>query len=245
MKNSNFVKLAILNAGIAAVGITAYSPGLIGLRLSDPSVFRAGMSIIVGLGLVFGFGYGNYKLLQPEKKQIYTKENVVDVTDAVAILEKYNQDKYFGSIAKTAVSQVERLRRSTERAEMEIQAKFEAPSMSYDKYHNVVSTAVSVALENLVSLANRIKLYDSKEYDRLLTTYKQDNIPDDIQEKQIALFEKNKEMALKSIQKNEELILDLDTLSMELTGANYESSKDGETLLAEIEVLTNEVKYYI
>lgn len=240
------MKMVLLNASIVAIAIIAYSPGFWGLRPSDPSIFKAGMSIILGLGLVCGFGMGNYKLLQPEKRQILVaKENVVDVSGAIEILERFKGDKQYGKIAKTAIEQVDRLRRSTERAEMEIKAKFEPASMSYGKYYSVVEAAGSVALENLVSLANRIRLYDGKEYERLISSYKNDNIPDDIQEKQLRLFEKNKELAMQSVAKNEELILNLDTLSMELTSANYESDGSGEALLAEIETLTNEVKYYI
>lgn len=240
------MKMVLLNAGIVATAIIAYSPGFLGLRPFDPSIFKAGMSIILGLGLVSGFGMGNYKLLQPEKRQILVaKENVVDISGAIEILEKFKSDKQYGKIAKTAIEQVDRLKRSTERAEMEIKAKFEPASMSYDKYYNVVEAAGTVALENLVSLANRIRLYDGKEYERLKSSYRDDNIPDDIQEKQLRLFEKNKALAMQSVAKNEELILNLDTLSMELTSANYESDGSGEALLTEIETLTNEVKYYI
>lgn len=239
-------KIVLLNTGIVLTAIAAYSPGFIGLRPTDISIFRAGMSIITGLSLATGFGIGNYKLLQPEKKEILVaNKNVVDITEAISILEKYKNDKQFGSVATTAIDQVDRLNRSTTRAEMEIRAKFEPPSMSYEKYHSVIEAAGSVALENLVSLANRIQLYDGKEYERLKRSYKNDNIPDEIQEKQFQLFEKNKALAIQSVNKNEELILNIDTLAMELTSLNYESDEGGDVLLTEIETLTNEVKYYI
>lgn len=241
---NRFTKIAFLNIAIVVITVIGYSPGLLNLRPGDPSILKAGISIILGIALIAGFIFGNYRLLLPEKRQIYTKESVVDVTKAVSILEKYKNDKYVGQIAKTAIEQIDRLNRSTQRAEMEIKAKFGDSALSYDKYHAVIDSAGAMALENLVSLANRLQLYDTTEYERL-KDYKNDDIPDDIQEKQLKLFERNKELASNAINANENLILSLDTLAIELTSANYDAENSGDSLLNEIEALTDEVKYYI
>ena len=239
-----YIKMIILNLLIVVIAIVGYSPGLMNLHLSDPSIFKAGMSIILALILIAIGIFGNMKLLQTERKQIYTLDNVVDVTKAVSILEKFKNDKYIGNIAKTAIEQIDRLNKSTQRAELEIKTKFGDSAMSYDKYHTVIDSASHIALENLVSLANRLQLYDTKEYERL-QNYKNDDIPDEIQEKQIKLFNKNQELVQNAIAANENLILSLDTLSIELTSANCSLDNSGDTLLTEIETLTNEVKYYI
>lgn len=241
---NKFIKIAGFNFIIVAVTVIGYSPGLLCLRPGDPSILKAGMSIILGLGLVASFVIGNYKLLLPQKHQIYTKETVVDMTEAVAVLKQFQNDKYVGQIARTAVEQIERLQRSTKRAEMEIQAKFGDSALSYEKYHTIIDSAGTIALENLISLANRLQLYDTKEYERL-QHYKEDDIPDDIQEKQIGLFQRNIDLASKAVSANENLILSLDTLAIELTSANYNTSNQEDDLLHDIENLTNEVKYYI
>ena len=50
-----YIKLILANLSIAAAAIVLYSPGLINLRLSDYSIFRAGMSIIAALLLILAF----------------------------------------------------------------------------------------------------------------------------------------------------------------------------------------------
>ena len=74
--------------------------------------------------------------------------------------------------------------------------------------------------------------------------YRNDNIPDDIQEKQIALYKENQAKIEGAIAVNENLILKMDTLSMELAKISNSSEADMETMLGEIEELTKEVKYY-
>ena len=77
--------------------------------------------------------------------------------------------------------------------------------LSWDKYHSAVEAANQIALENLISLANRMQLFDEKEYARL-KHYKDDNIPDNIQEKQIKLYKQNLDLIKDAITVNENLV---------------------------------------
>ena len=60
----NFWKLLILNISLVVIAVLTYSGGFLALRPTDPSLLRAGLSILIGLGLVAGLTVGNYRLLR-------------------------------------------------------------------------------------------------------------------------------------------------------------------------------------
>lgn len=159
------------------------------------------------------------------------------------VLEDYTKGKYFGPIARTVMDQIERLNNSCHRAKEAIARKFDKSSMSYEKYFGVVDVAESTANQNIVAMTNRMKFFDEKEYERL-ENYRNDNIPDDIQEKQITLYKENQAKLEQAIAVNENMILKLDTLSMELSNSTDANDESMNTTLDEIEELTKQVKYY-
>ena len=59
-----YLKLAAADLCIAASAVVLYSPGLVNLRLSDYSIFRAGMSIIAAVILITLFFVTNIRLLK-------------------------------------------------------------------------------------------------------------------------------------------------------------------------------------
>lgn len=236
-------KLLLLNLSIVMIAILTYSPGFLYLRPSDESIFRAGMSIIVFLALAFAFCYGNLTLLKTKEKVTYTKENIKDMREAQSILSSYKNGEYFGEIATTAINQISRLETSTQRAKLEIGNKFERGSLSWQKYYGAVEEANSIALDNVISLANRIQFFNEDEYSRL-KKYKYDSIPDDIQSQQLDLYNANMKLIESAVAVNERLILGLDTLSIELSKPG-EIEEQNTNLLSDIKKLTDEVKYYV
>lgn len=233
-----------LNFSIALVAVLCYSPGFWGLSLSSASIFKAGMTIIMAMILLTAFVIGNKSIFfEKEEKRIVSKDDIIDVQQIVTVLTRIKVGNYrnFKEFAKTTLSQVERLQKSISRVQDEINAKFEKGSMSWDRYWSVVDSAGSISLDNIFSIVKRMQMFDESEYIKLKTTYKNDSIPDDIQEKQIALFENNMELIKSAIAANEKLILQLDTLSIELST----SEKEDNFLIDEIESLTQEVKYYV
>ena len=225
------------------IAILTYSPGFLYLRPSDESIFRAGMSSIVFLALAFAFCYGNLTLLKTKEKVTYTKENIKDMREAQSILSSYKNGEYFGEIATTAINQISRLETSTQRAKLEIGNKFERGSLSWQKYYGAVEEANSIALDNVISLANRIQFFNEDEYSRL-KKYKYDSIPDDIQSQQLDLYNANMKLIESAVAVNERLILGLDTLSIELSKPG-EIEEQNTNLLSDIKKLTDEVKYYV
>ena len=242
--DNKIIKMAILNIVIVAVAVLAYSEGFLALRPGDASILRAGMAIFIAVAEVFAFFYGNYQLLSDRPRIAYDRETLTDLSQARAALHSFHGGRFFGRIADTSVEQLDRLGRTMERAERAIGMKFEQGSMTYDRYHSVVQAARDASLANCIALANRMQLFDESEYAKL-QHYREDDIPDDIQEKQLALYKKNMDLIQSSVAANEHLILALDTMSVELTDPqNTDDDGDNAQILDEIAKLTEQVKLY-
>ena len=104
--------------------------------------------------------------------------------------------------------------------------------------------AETAAIKNVVAMANRMRLFDEKEYARL-QHYREDDIPDDIQEEQLRLYQKNFDNVRATIAHNEKLLLKLDALAMEISSSSSgDDTNLNNELIGEIERLTDETKYY-
>lgn len=239
MKKNQWIKTIILNVTIVALGIICYSPGLLGLRITD-SIFRAGCAIIMAPSLTAAFFAGNYMIFRKEQLKFISTEDVSTIDQAIAVLKTYRSGKHFGATVNTIIEQLQRLNKSIERANFAANAAFTAGTMTGEKYMGIISAGGKSALNNIIAMTNRMRLFDEKEYERL-QHYKEDDIPDDIQEQQIELYHKNMELIQQTISLNERIILKLDTLSMEL-GLRKQNYDD--TIIEEIARLTEEAKLY-
>ncbi len=239
-----YLKLAAADLCIAASAVVLYSPGLVNLRLSDYSIFRAGMSIIAAVILITLFFVINIRLLkEPEQKPIML-EDVPDLERAKDILQDYCKGRYFGSLAKTASEQLDRILKCRQRLSVILEQKFTRGTMSWDKFNSTVSAAESSAIKNVVAMANRMCVFDEKEYARL-QNYREDDIPDDIQEEQLRLYQKNLEAIRWTIALNEKILLKLDALAMEISSSASRNDTDwNHELVSEIERLIEETRYY-
>ncbi|MBR1634380.1 MAG: hypothetical protein IJ682_04860 [Lachnospiraceae bacterium] len=238
-----YLKMIILNLAIVLSAVFCYSEGFLALRPWDASILRAGMSIFVAIADVFAFFYGNHALLKPAERSFYTSDAIPDLGKAKEILSAFHGMKYFGKLSDTAAGQIDRLFATLDRADRAIGMKFEGGSMAHDRYRSTVEAARVAAIKNCAGMANRLQMFDEREYEAL-QHYKEDDIPDEIQEKQIALYEKNMENVREAVAANEKLILALDEMSMKLTSADQAGSGDN-AILEEIDKLTEQVKLYI
>ncbi len=236
----NFWKIAALNAGIVLVGVVAYSDGLLGLRPTDPSILRAGLSILTGLGMGAGLIGGNLKLLSSKKKV----ENVQALNEAQVknLLRGYTHSEVFGPLAKTATDQADRTDSAAKRASNAIDLRFGAGTMSGERYRAAVEAARATLQDNLKNVANRMQLFDEEDY-RMLKNDKNDSVPADVRQQKALLYRKNIDEIRKCLSLNEKLILKLDTLTVDISDTD-ENEETADSLLQEITALTDELKYY-
>ena len=239
-----YIKLILANLSIAIAAVILYSPGLVNLRLSDYSIFRAGMSIIAALLLILSFFLVNIRLLKEPDRKPVTLDDVHDLDKAKDILRSHCEGKYFGSLARTASEQLDRIFQCRQRLSGILAQKFTQGTMSFDKFDSVAAAAETAAIKNVVAMANRMRLFDEKEYARL-QHYREDDIPDDIQEEQLRLYQKNFDNVRATIAHNEKLLLKLDALAIEISSSSSgDDTNLNNELIGEIERLTDETKYY-
>lgn len=242
VKNKKWILLAF---GIveAIIAVVCFSRGLLDLWNTNGNAIKILIPIGILIVLIAGYILVSIWYLR-EPKQVMMDENEShSYSELQNVLRNYTNGKYFGKIAKTVMEQLERLNTSCERTKEAITKRFDKASLSYEKYYSIVDVAEKTANQNVVAMTNRMKFFDEEEYARL-ENYRNDNIPDDIQEKQIALYKENQAKIEGAIAVNENLILKMDTLSMELAKISNSSEADMEAMLGEIEELTKEVKYY-
>ena len=235
------LKLLVLNIGIVICAVVTYSDGLLGLRPSDPSILKAGFSILIGIALAAGLVFGNLRLLREPKT--VEREALETPAQIEALLKSFTQSAYIGDLARTAVDQLRRLETSTRRTTAAIRTKFQRGSVSEQHYQGVIDAAEATAIENFRNMALRMQMFDDAEY-RRLKNYRDDTIPDEIQREQLALYDKNMQFIRSSIAVNENLILKKDTLTLEISDSSARNENDADELLAEIGRLTTELKYY-
>ncbi len=239
-----YLKLITANLCIVTAAVILYSPGLLCLRISDYSIFRAGMSIIAALALTAIFFLVNLKLLKAPEQRPLSLEDVPDLEKAKAILRDHCSGRYFGSMARTASEQLDRILKCRQRLSGILEQRFTKGTMSWEKFESTAAAAEISAIQNVVAMANRMRLFDEKEYARL-QRYREDDIPDDIQEEQLRLYQKNFDNVRSTIALNEKILLKMDALTMELSSSDSGKSTDlNNGLLEEIEKLIDETKYY-
>jgi len=239
-----YLTLITANLTIAVIAVVLYSPGLVNLRLSDYSIFRAGMSIIAALLLILAFFLVNIRLLKEPDRRPVTLEDVRDLDKAKDILRSHCEGRYFGSLARTAAGQLDRIFQCRQRLSGILEQKFTRGTMSFQKFDSVAAAAESSAIKNVVAMANRMRLFDEKEYARL-QHYREDDIPDDIQEEQLRLYQKNFDNVRSTIALNEKILLKLDALAMEISSSASSDDADlNNGLIEEIEHLIEETRYY-
>ena len=241
-KNKKWIFL-IFGLVEAIIAVVCFSRGILNLWNTNGSAIKILIPIGILIALIAGYILMSIWYLR-EPKQVMMDENENhSYSELQNVLSSYTNGKYFGKIAKTVMEQLERLNTSCERTKEAINKRFDKSSLSYEKYYSIVDVAEKTANQNVVAMTNRMKFFDEEEYARL-ENYRNDNIPDDIQEKQIALYKENQAKIEGAIAVNENLILKMDTLSMELAKISNSSEADMEAMLGEIEELTKEVKYY-
>lgn len=238
------IKLIASNLFIVITAVILYSPGLLCLRITDYSIFRAGMSIISLIALVCLFFFINIRFLKEPSNRPILPGEVQSLESVRDILKTFSSSKYLKGMASTAEEQVERIYKCRERLSVILDQKFTKGTMSWDKFNNIVMSAENSAIKNVVSMANRMLLFDEREFLKL-QHYREDNIPDDIQEEQLDLYNKNFDEIKSMIALNEKILLKLNTLTMEVSSSTDEQNNNmNDDLINEIEKLISETKYY-
>lgn len=241
---NKYTKLIIGNGAFAAAAICLYSPGLIGLSPFSPSAVAAAASIAIGVVGIPAFVWMNQHFLsEKEITLLGTGEEKVEERTA-QLMENYRSSKALGGIAKSAISQMERMENAGKNFEKLAARRFEPGTLSYQKFMAVIHSAQEALSRGYVKMANKMIIFDEAEYRKLTTDeYKKDDISDRIQEEKRALYEKNLGDLRLILENHERILLGIDQLMMELSNVDY-SDCEADHAVLEIDGLIKQLEYY-
>ena len=268
-----YARLLASYAAIAITGMVLYTPWLVGLTPTDPSILRAGLSVICGIVLTGAFGASTYAYLHEPEYRLLEAADVEDVDDVLPQLRGFAELPVIGSTAEEAAGQIETMERRRTRLNKIIVAKFGAESLSHDKFAAVVEAAWHTLLRNCALLCNRIQAFDVDGYRQLrrqlpagarralpsvldLNASRSQNRdlsnaqrPLDgiagIEAERAALYEEALHDMRDVLEANERLLLEMGKLEMELSDLESDDNRDDNTrMLDEVKELIEQTQYY-
>ena len=240
-----YARLLASYAGIAITAMVLYTPWLVGLSPADPSILRAGLSVICGILLTGAFGASTYGYLHEPEYRLLEAGEIDDPEDVLPQLRDYAGLPAVGSYAEEACNQIEAMERRRDRLYRVIEAKFGTESLSHDRFAAVVEAAERTLLRNCALLANRVQSFDvdgyRKQRRRLVTQTSSTTLS---KEREVIYGEALDDMR-EVIEANERLLLEMGKLEMELSDLESDDNReDNNRMLDEVKELLEQTKYY-
>lgn len=240
-----YTRLLATYAGIATAAMVLYAPWLVGLTPSDPSILRAGLSVICGIVLAGSFGASTYAYLREPEYHLLNAGEVRSADDVVWQLRDLAEQPVVGTIARDAARQVEDMERRSERLERTISAAFGSSSLSHDKFMAVVESARLTLLRNCALLANRVQAFDVEGYRRMGRHVAKADQPILADSVHLQVFEDTLADMREVSEANEHLLLEMGKLEMELSDLDGEDTdQENARTLEQIDELLGQMKYY-
>ena len=241
---NKYAKLFTANAAFAAAMVCLFSPGLIGLSPFGANAALAAASIAVGVISVPSFILMNKALLTEKKAELLEMGEENAGKKAVRLMEDCTSSRALGGIARSAIGQAERMEQQVSTFEQLVFRRFGEGTLSCKKFMSVIGCAADAVEKGGVRIANKMVIFDEKEYEKLCSgEYKLDDIPDDIQEEKLKLYEENLEDMRSILEKNEKVLLEVDQLMMEMSEMDY-TEQDIDGVAQQIRELLGQLEYY-
>ena len=242
MRKNKIKKLLFGNLGFLIGFIVLFSPGFLGLSITDASVIRAALSVTMGIMMPVGMVIYNYKTLSQKEEHKYIGTNQYSVEEIRQELQHYLGSGLFGQVARSSLDQLDKCEKMQAGVNEILNRKFDKGSLTYHRFDTIAGNAQNTVMANMVNMLNRMRVIDDGVYARLLN-YKHDDIPDDIQIQQLELYNKNIAAVKEQRNQNERLIYKLDELRLELA-ASESVDAAGIKAYAEIDTLIKQIEYY-
>lgn len=240
-----YARLLASYAGIAVTAMVLYSPWLVGLTPSDPSILRAGLSVICGIVLTGAFGASTYGYLHEPEYHLLEASEVMEADDVIWQLQDLSQLPLVGHFAQDAVGQVKNMEHRCERLERLLSSKFGPESFTYDKFMGVVKAAHLTLLRNCALLANRVQSFDVDGYKKTGRRLHAAGQLDELGTEQLGIYEQALTDMRDIVEANERLLLEMGKLEMEVSDFDGDDTREGnDRTLEEVGQLLEQMKYY-
>ena len=242
-----YARLLASYGAIATAAMVLYAPWLVGLTPADPSILRAGLSVICGIVLAGAFGASTYSYLHEPEYRLLESGEVNEPEDVLPQLRGLAELPVVGGYAQEAASQVESMDHRRNRLYRVIEATFGTESLSHDKFVSVVDLAFRTLLRNCALLANRVQSFDVEGYRKLRRQLPVGVSPsqDSLAREQLDVYEGAMNDMQEVIDANERLLLEMGKLEMEISDLESDDNREDNTrMLDEARDLLEQMKYY-
>ena len=244
-----YIRYFAATAGIAVCAVICYSKGLLGLTPTDPDLFRAGSSIIVGVVLAAVFIWQTVSLLSSSPKRISMKDQL-DAEELKNLLQSFARKPYAGTYAESTVRHLEAMERKTENLRVLVEHKFPKGSISWSKFTGVTEAAAGSIYRNGQMLLARLQGFDFQECRSIFELveskkYMDDRIDDNLQLEKYCLYKQQLLEMNDLVDTDEKLLLRLDQFAGELSRLETDKlNRNNSEMLEEIDELIRQTGFY-
>lgn len=239
---SKYKELIILDAIVIVIAIILFAPFALN--------WRGTLAAIVAMIAFTAFLVYNVRFVERAKRRRQLDSDKGTMEQALKVMNRYAKADVVGPIASEAKNELEAASRKQEDLHAIIESKFVKGTITYDKFASVVDAAIATITKNSLVLANRIQTFDARDYrhiEQALSSgsYRNDGIPDEIQEDKGRIYAKALADMNSIVEANERLLLELDRFAAEISSLDSADNVAANSeILEEVRKLIEETKFY-
>lgn len=221
--------MLLLNVGIALVDIF-FLKDFFGWKSKDAEPWEMAFAITLIVMSVLVFLIGNYTILVDKKAKAETKygyllDEIDTIPECIEALGTCKKTAFYQHIA-TAKEQAGRLERKLKALREVLFQKCQAEQGDMLGFQDVIDDSEKLIIENIKRILTRISIFDQTEYDQLQNS----GIRGQAYEAKQQMFAEHFAYVKQQIEKNEEILLDLDRLLTEISKMGDQEAVDAENM---------------
>jgi len=246
LTGKSILKLIIFNLILAIADIFLFSQGYFDINpTSISSARRIFFFVLVVFELIF-FVVINYLIIAGPKPsmKLVNQNELKDGKDYIKKLRELSAKKIFAKDIEILIGQIERIEPKRNALITILGENFSTDSMTFLKFRGTIDDVVGLFYDHTKKAMNRIVIFDVNEYEQLRKN--QISLSKEVKENKIKVFAQHIGYVKETIQQNEEIITELDSLALELAKLDEinEQALENSRIMAEIEELIKNTKYY-
>ena len=154
--SNRYVRMLGAYVGIGVAAVIAYSPGLMALSPMDPSILRAGASLIAGVLMCAGLGVSTHLAMRDERRYVPLGSGAQSVDPQVVTraLEANEADEVLGALARRGVGALRDGAKKVETLRTLVFARFSQGSMTSERFMSAVQLSADTVTRNCAVIAN-------------------------------------------------------------------------------------------
>ena len=279
MPKDRLIKLVAFNAGLCLAYILLFSRAFLGISFSAQNALATAfgaMAIVTGVGL---FGFVNYRLLiappppgrpaalpPAQALSLLTGERLSTLDGCAEALSLYIEGNVdtFAADLRTAIKQIERMKRKKDTIRGILLERFSDTEMSFAKFEGAIAGVENIMLRNVQALLHRVTAFDEEEYEDALRAGAGSAAGASgaggagsaagaggagggrLAEARQAIMREYTSFVSRSVEDNEEILLRLDKLILEVSklGDLHEGVVEDLPAMRDIDALIGDTKWY-